>query len=73
MRWVFFSLVIVSQDLSPLFIFLSVLQGTLCCAFSVPVFNLFVQPIVTGLFQTTSVAGFVLLMVASGISIMTGK
>ena len=65
---------VVSQDLSPLFfIFLSVLQGNLSCALSIPVFNLFLQPIVTDLFQTTSVAGFVLLIVASGISVMIGK
>lgn len=68
------SLVVVSEDLSPLFfIFLSVLKGNLYSAFSVPVFNLFLQPVVTDLFQTAFVAGFVLLIVASGISVMIGK
>lgn len=68
------SLVVVSQDLSPLFfIFPSVLQGNLYHALSICVINLFLQPIATDLFQTTSVAGFVLLIVASGISVTIGK
>jgi len=64
---------VVPQDLSPLFVFPSVPQGNLYCALPIPVFNLLLQPIVTHLFQTTSVAGFVVFIVASGISVMVGK